>query len=125
MAAQLGIQVINLGGQINAGSTELITVLLTDNSGVYVSDVPLGTPQPVGTPGTVTVTLTTPSGQAPVLAAAMTASTTTTGYFNYTYTLPTTAERGAWRASFTATNGAGATLVSPTRIIFEVVSYAD
>ena len=43
MAAQLGIQVINLGGQINAGSTELITVLLTDNSGVYVSDVPLGT----------------------------------------------------------------------------------
>ena len=121
MAARLGIQVINPGGRIVAGSSEYISVLLTDQSGIAVTDQPTtGTAQPLPPPGTVVITLTTPSGQIAVSQAAMIPDSRTAGFYNYTYPTAATSEHGMWRASFIGADGFGNTVYSPSRPIFEV-----
>lgn len=119
--AYLGIQMINQGGQLVAGSTELITVLLMDQSGAVVTDTPIGSPAPIGAPATVNLTLTSPSGQTVVNNAPMAADPINLGFFSYAYTSSTTDERGPWSASFSGSDGAGHSVQSPVRQVFEMI----
>lgn len=118
----LGLQVINGGGQNVAGSSIYLTVLLTNLTAVQTTDYPTtGTPVPIGSPATVTLTLTTPSGQTKLSQVSMTADTSTTGFFNYTYQSNSTDEQGYWYASFNFADGTGNVGVAPSQPIFEMV----
>ena len=109
---------LNQGGRITVGSTVFLAVFLTDQSGIYVSDVPYGTAEPITSPATVTITLTTPSGQTKVSAANMTPDTVNIGNYTYTYQSSATDEQGPWNATFAANDGVGDLLQVPSRTVF-------
>lgn len=118
----LALQVINGGGNLVAGSTELISVLLTDISNVFVSDVPgEGGPVPVPFPASVNITLITPSKTVKVNGAAMTADFSVPGKFDYIYQSVPTDEHGLWLMSFTAADGMGSVGLFPKRPAWNIV----
>ncbi len=114
---------LNGGGQNIAGSSIYFTVMLVDMAAVQTIDQPTaGTPNPLGPPATVTITLTTPSGQTKVSQSSMTADTGTNGLYNYTYPSSSTDELGYWYASFNFADGVGNVGIAPSRPIFHMVS---
>jgi hypothetical protein len=119
---RLGIQLVNGGGQNIAGSSIYLTVMLVDMAAVQTIDMPTaGTPNPLGPPATVTITLTTPSGQTKVSQAAMTPDGTTNGLYNYTYPSSSTDELGYWYGNFNFADGVGNVGIAPSRPIFQMV----
>lgn len=120
---RLGIQVVNGGGQCAQGSSIYLTVALFDMGSVDTSDFPTtGTPNPLGPPATVTISIQSPSKQQVVSGASMTADLTNLGLFDYSYASTSTDETGLWYATFVAADGVGNVANFSYRPVFEIVT---
>jgi hypothetical protein len=114
--------VLNGGGDLVAGSTEFLSVLLTDMGNVFVTDVPgEGGPIPLPPPASVNITLITPSKRIKVNAMAMTPDVSVPGKYDFAYQSVAVDEHGLWLASFTAADGFGSVASFPKRPAFRIV----
>lgn len=122
MPNPLGVQVLNGGGSVVQGASIYLAVQLTDLTGVYVSDVPYGTAEPVSGPSAaVVITVFTPSNTL-FVAQAMTQDSTYLGNYFTTITTTGTAETGLYFAEFNAVNGSTIYPPAAKRPIFRVTT---
>ena len=123
MPQKLGLQVINGGGAFVAGSTRVVRVQLTDLSQVFVTDRPAtGTPQPLGPPANVQITLISPSGTLVTNQAAMSPDPNIFGNFLYVYQSGIHDETGLWLAQFDFQDGMGSNGGYPPRRLWTVTT---